>query len=123
MIYSGSVVSLITRTLAKRIIRTTPSANWITAKQDKDLKAISHEPIRVLGKFPTTVTNNDWTGKEACLTVVEDGHKLIIGRDLFNNLGLAVVQQQAKSGKCVNKSDNSSCKIRETIASQFPHLV
>ena len=79
--------------------------------------------MKVLGQLATMVTYNDWTCKEACLTVVvEDGHKLIIRRDLFNSLGLAVVQQQAKSGKCVN-NNNSACKIKESVASQFPHLV
>ena len=66
---------------------------------------------------------NAWICKEASLTVLEDGHKIIIGRDPFNSLGLAVVQQQAKSGKCVNSIDNSTCKNKETIASQFPYLV
>ena len=48
------------------------------------------------------------------LTVVEDGHKNIIGRDLFTTLGLAVVQQQPENGKCVNNINTST---------QFPHLV
>ena len=87
------------------------------------MRIFLNEPIKVLGKLTTTVTYNDWTCKEASLTVVEDGHKLIIGKDLFNSLGLAVVQKQAKSGKCVNKIDNSTCKIKETIASEFPYLV
>ena len=66
-------------------------------KQEADLKAFSNAPIKVLGKLTTTVTHNDWTCKEASLTVVEAGHKLIIGGDLFNSLGLAVFKQQAKS--------------------------
>ena len=77
----------------------------------------------MLGKLATTVTYNDWTCKESCLTVVEDGHKQIIGRDIFNSLGLAVVQQQAKSSICVINFDNSACKNKETIASQFTYLV
>ena len=74
----------------------------IFTKQDKDLKNFSNEPIKVLGKFARTVTYNDWTCEEACLTVVEDKIMLIIGRDLFNSLGWALVQQQAKWGKWVN---------------------
>ena len=52
---SGSVVSLITKTLAKRLLRTTPSAKWITKKQNKDLKTFSNEPIKVLGQLATMV--------------------------------------------------------------------
>ena len=56
--------------------------------------------------------------------MVDDGHKIIIGRDLFPSLGLAVVQQhQSETDKCVNNINNSACKITETIAAQFPHLV
>ena len=56
--------------------------------------------------------------------MVEDGHKIIIGRDLFTGLGLAFVQQQQpKNGKCVNNINNSTCNIKETIAAQFPQLV
>ena len=62
--------------------------------------------------------------REASLTVVEGGHKIIIGKDLFTSLGLAVVQQQQpKNGKCVNNINNSTCNIRETISAQFRRLV
>ena len=56
--------------------------------------------------------------------MVEDGRKIIIGRDLFPSLGLAVEQQhQSETGKCVNNINNFACKIKETIAAQFPRLV
>ena len=114
MIDSGSVVSLMTTTLATTILGTTQSAKWITAKQNKDLKTISSEPITVLRKPATTVLCNDWTCKEASLTVVENGYELIIRRDLFSCLGMAVVQQQANSFKRVNNIGHSEFKIKES---------
>ena len=56
---------------------------------------------------------------------MEDGHKIIVGRDLFTSLGLAVVQQQQQPeiGKYIKNINNSTCKIKETIAAHFPHLV
>ena len=92
MIDSGSAVILITKTLANQIIRTTQSAKWITKNEKKDLKAFSNDPIKVLGHLETVVAYKNWIDREANLTVVEDGHKIIIGRDLFTSLGLAVVQ-------------------------------
>ena len=92
-------------------------------KTKQELENFSNETIKVLGQLATMVTYIDWTCNDTHLTVVEDGHKIIIGRDLFNSLGLAVVQQQAESGKCVNNIINSTCKIKDTIAAQFPHLV
>ena len=124
MIDSGIAVSLITKTLANQIIRTTKSAKWIIKKEKRDLKTFSNEPIQVLGHLETTVAYNNWTDREAILTVLDNGHKIIIGRELFPSLGLAVVQQhQSENGKCVNNINNSACKIKETIAAQFSHLV
>ena len=124
MIDSGSAVSLITKTLANQILRTTQSAKWINERETSDIKTFSKDPIKVLGHLETTVAYNNWIDREANLTVVEGGHKIIIGRDLFTSLGLAVVQQQQPdNGKCVNNINNSTCKIKETIAVQFPHLV
>ena len=105
MIDSGSAASLITKTLANRILRTTSSAKWIATRDKKDLKTFSNEPIKVLGHLQTTLLYNNWTGKEASLTVLEDGHKIIIDRGIFTSLGLAIVQhQQPETGKCVNNT-------------------
>ena len=124
MIDFGSVVSLITKTLANRILRTSPSAKWIAEKEWREIKASSNEPIKVLGHFETTVTFSNWTCKDARLTIVEDGYKIIVWRDLFNSLCLAIVQQQqTENGICFNNINNSTCKIKGTIAAQFPHLV
>ena len=123
MIDSGIAVSIITETLADQIIRTTKSAKWTDTKQRRNLKTFSNEPIKIFGYLESTVAYNQWKDRAAMVTVVEDGHKNIIGRDLFTTLGLAVVQQQPENGKCVNNIINSTCKITETIATQFPHLV
>ena len=122
MIDSGSAVSIKTETLADKILHTTKSAKWTDTKEKRNLKTYSNEPIKVLGHLKTTITYNQWKDRAAMLTVVEDGHRNIIGRDLFTNLGLAVVQQP-ENGKCVNNINTSTCKIKETIAMQFPHLV
>ena len=124
MIDSGSAVSLITKTLANQILRTTQSAHWITKREKRDVKPFSNDPIKVLGDLKTTVAYNNWTDRKTILIVVEDGHNIIIGRDLFPSLGLAVVQKhQSETGKCANNINNFACKIEETIAAQFPHLV
>ena len=122
MIDSGIVCSIITKTLANKTLQSIPSAQWINSKCEKDLKTFSNEPIKVLVKIATTVFYEDWICEDACLAVVE-GHKLIIGRDLFSSLGLVVVQQQAKRGKCVNSFCHSTCKANQANASSFPDLV
>ena len=123
MIDSGSAVSIITETLADKILQTTKSAKWTDTKEKRNLKTFSNEPIKVFGHMETTITHNQWKDKAAMLTVVEDVHRNIIGRELFTTLGFAVVQQQPENGKCVNNINTSTCKIKETIATQCPHLV
>ena len=97
MIDSGSAVSIITKSLANKILRSTNSAKWTESTERRNLKTFSNEPIKVIGHLETTVVYNQWQDKSAMLTVVDDGHKNIIGRDLFTTLGLAVVQQQPET--------------------------
>ena len=79
MIDSGSAVSTITRSLANKISRSTKSAKWTNATEKRNLKTFSNEPIKVLGHLETTVIYNQWKDTSAMLTVVDDGHKNIIG--------------------------------------------
>ena len=123
MIDSGSAVSIVTETLADQILQNTKSAKWMDTKEGRNLKTFANEPIKFSGHLESTVTYNQWKDRAEMLTVVEDGHRNIIVRDLFTTLGLAVVQQQPENGKCVNNINTSACKIKETIATQFPHLV
>ena len=124
MIDSRSAVSLIAKRLANQILRTTQSVRWINKSEKRDLKSFSNDPIKVLGHPETTFACNNWIDRETNLPVVEDGHKIVIGRDLFTSLGFAIVQQQQPdNGNRVNNINNSTCNIKETIAAQFPHLV
>ena len=119
MIDSGSSVSIITETLADKILQTTKSAKWTDTKEKRNLKTFSNEHTKVLGHLETTITYNQWKDRAAMLSVVEDGHRNIIGRDLFTTQGLAVVQQQPVNDKCVNNINTcctTTCKIKETIA-------
>ena len=49
MIDSGNVVSLITKNLASRILKTSSSAKWTTTKQNKDLKTFQMNRSKYLG--------------------------------------------------------------------------
>ena len=41
----------------------------------------------------------------------------------FSSPGLAIVQRQSKMGKFFNNINNSTSKIKQAMASQFPELV
>ena len=67
MIHSGSVCSIITKTLFNIILNKTLRARWIASKCERDLKTLLNEPIKLLGKITTTVVYNDWINEDACL--------------------------------------------------------
>ena len=75
MIDSGSAVSIITETLADKILQTTKFAKWTDTKDKRNLKTFSNEPIKVLGHLETTITYNQWKDRAAVFTVVEDGNR------------------------------------------------
>ena len=59
-----------------------------------------NEPIEALGKLVTSVACSDWNCE--CISQSgKSGQEKIIGRDIFNSLGLAVAEQKPKDGKWV----------------------
>ena len=54
MVDSGRVCSIQTKALADNISMTTPTAPWIASACENDLKTLSNQPIKVLGKIATT---------------------------------------------------------------------
>ena len=102
---SGSACSILNHSLASKVVQSSPRAFQISEKVFLQLRTFSNEPIHVEGKIQTPITSNGWTFDSAILTVVADGLKSLIGRDLFDQLGLAV--KQSTSLKC-NLVDNIS---------------
>ena len=72
----------------------------------------------IVGVINTLIECNDWIATGIDVTVVEDGHRPIIGRDLFSKLGffLTLLKQVANI-------DQNQCLIKKQIAFDFPELV
>ena len=66
----------------------------------------------------TSIKCNDWIATGVDVTVVEDGHRPIIGRDLFRKLGFSLTQL-----KQVANFDQNQCLIKQQIAFDFPDLI
>ena len=66
----------------------------------------------------TSIKCNDWVATGVNVTVVEDGHRPIIGRDLFPKLGFSLTKI-----KQVAKVDQNECLIKKQIAFDFPGLI
>ena len=63
-----------------------------TVTEIHDLKTFSNDIIKIVGVINTSKKCNDWIATGVDVTVVEDGHRPIIGRDLFPKLGFSVIQ-------------------------------
>ena len=83
-----------------------------------DLKTFSNDIFKIVGVINTSIQCNDWIATGVDVTVVEHGHRPIIGRDLFSKLGFSLTQL-----KQVANIDQNQCLIKKQIAFDFPGLI
>ena len=117
---SGSVCTIINETLANSIISQDSNSKWIREAVPKQLKTFSNELIQTLGILQTSIQSNNWYANPIGIQVVTDGHRLLLGRDLFPALGLSI--QQSNSPNTVNHVEQEYCQIKNQIATDFLDL-
>ena len=91
---------------------------WVQSPEIHDLKTLSNDIIKIFGVINTSIKCNDWIATGVDITVVEDGHRPIIVRDLFSKLGFSLTQL-----KQVSNIDQNQCLIKKQIAFDFPGLI
>ena len=121
LVDSRSACSILHHSLASQVVQDCPRAFWIHESSPAQLRNFSNEPIQVLGKIQAPITSKGWVCNTATFTVVADGLKSLIGRDLFDRLGLAVTQSTLQKGNYVNNI--ASSEFKEQIATKFPGLL
>ena len=121
LVDSGSACSILNRSLASQVVQSSSRAFWIHETTPPQLRTFSNEPIQVEGKIQAPITSKGWACDSATFTVVADGLKSLIGRDLFDQLGLAVTQSTFLKGNRV--INIASPEFKEQIAKTFPGLV
>ena len=121
LVDSGSAFTFLSRSLASQVVQSNPRAFWINEKESPQLRTFSNEPIQVEGKIQSPITTKGWTCDSVTFTVVADGLKSLTGRDLFDQLGLAVTQSTSQEGNHVNNI--SSPEFKEQIAKTLPDLI
>ena len=118
LVDSGRACSFLNRSLASQVVKSSPQAIWILEKVSPQLRTFSNEPNHIEGKIQTPITSNGWTSNSATFIVNADGLKYLIGRDLFDQLGLSVTQSSSFQGNQVNNLSSSS-EFKEHIAKTF----
>ena len=91
---------------------------WTNKSGLKDLKQFSNDFTKIVSVIITPVKSSDWSAKDVRVTAVEDGHRPIMGRDLFLQLGFSVTQ----SRQIININQNC-CPIRQRKALDFRGLI
>ena len=120
LVDSGSVCTIINETLANSIISQDSNSKWIREAVHKQLKTFSNELIQTLGILKTSIQSNNWYANPIEIQVVTDGHRSVLGRDLFSALGLKI--QQSNSPSTVNQVEQEYCPIKKQIATNFLDL-
>ena len=92
LIDSGSLCSILNESLATEVVNNSTLARWLTPAPAQELKNFANEPIPVIGMVQAPIESNGWWIKDAEFVVVKDGLKPLIGRDLFETLGISINQ-------------------------------
>ena len=121
LVDSGSVCTIINESLANSIISHDSKSKWIREANPKQLKTFSNEPIHTVGILQISIQSSNWYANPIEIQVVADGHRSLLGRDLFPALGLSI--QQSNNYITINQVDQEYCPIKKQIATDFPDLI
>ena len=126
MVDSGNSNSLITERMAHEIEERDKNSWWSRETNPTNLRSFTNTPIKNKGTVYCDVQCNGWNAGRADLIVVPNNHRALIGRDLFQGLGIQVNQQTSPKaeGKNVAMIENlDSQNLKQVIAKQFPGLI
>ena len=76
-------------------------SQW-SEKKPLELKSFSNFIVETLGTLKTLVRCSDWKIPKEKITVVADGFRPILGRDLFDQLGITISQKPCPNTKVNN---------------------
>ena len=122
LVDSGSACIILSRSLASQVVKSSKGAFQVHEKASPQLMTFSNEPIHIERKMQSPITSKGWTFDSATFTVVAHCLKSLIGRDLFDQLILAVTQSSSHKGNLI-KNISSSSEFKKQIAITFPNLV
>ena len=117
---SDSGCTIINMWLAREIMYNCAQSQW-SEKKPLELKSFSNDIVKTLGTLKTPVCCNDWKIQKAKITVVADGFRQILGRDLFDQLGITISQKPCPNTEVSNIEP--PCAIKKSLAKEFQELI
>ena len=125
MVDSGSSARLVTERMAKEI-EERDSNTWLSHTTNPvQLRSFTNDPIHNKGTLYSDIQCNGMNTGQADLIVVPNSHQPIIGKDLFQALGITLKQQDPTNleGKTIyNISAPSTCPLKQEIAIKYKNL-
>ena len=112
---SGSVCTIINKSLATTRVPDCRDSCWVPQTEMHELRTFSKYLINTIGVIKSSIKCNDWIATGVNVTVIEDGHRPRIRRDLFPQIGLLLTQT-----KQVANVDQNQCLIKKQIVFDFP---
>ena len=92
LVDSGSVCTIINKSLANAVVSACKESYWVQSPELHDLKTFSNDIIKISRVINTSIKCNNWITTGVDVKLVQDGHRPIIGRDLFSKLGFSLTQ-------------------------------
>ena len=126
MVDSGSSNSLITERMAREIEDRDKNSWWSRKTNPTKLRSFTNTPIKNRGTMYCDVQSNGWNAGRADFIVVPNNHRALIGRYLFQGLGIQINQQSSPNSegrKVALIEIQSSRNLKEEITKQFPGLM
>ena len=120
LLYSGSGCNITNMSLAKEIMLNCAQSQW-SEKKPLKLKSSSNDIVENLGTLKTPVRCNDWKIHKAKITIVGDGFRPLLGRDLFDQLRITISQKHCPNTEI--KNIETPCAIKKSLAKEFPELI
>ena len=126
MVDSGSSTSIVTEQMAKAIEARDSNTWWSRTTNPVQLKSCTKAPfIKNLRTLYCDIECNGWRAGRAEIIVVPNKHRAIVGRDLFQTLGIHLKQEESPNaqGKNINSIEiMSTCPIKREVATKYKNL-
>ena len=116
----GSGCTIINMSLAREIMLNCAQSQW-SEKKPLELKSFSNNIVETLGTLKTPVRCNNWKIQKTKITVVADGFRPILERDLFDHLGITISHKPCPNIEISNIE--TPCAIKNSLAKEFPDLI
>ena len=109
--------------VATEVVKNSIHAQWLTTPPAQELKTFANEPLPVIGMMQAPIESNGWRIEDAEFVVAKDRLKPLIGRDLFEILGISSTQTLCSNEGSMVKTITPQCPYKIRIANQFPQLI